>query len=119
MKIFRTLLLVCLLTGGVSFAQDVALEELPSATLNTDFYLTLDPSVPISPYYKADISHLGFESEEEAIKVCRIYLTGNLISNEVHFSENYVLIHIHTEYLNGDFDYAKVQNYLGQLTKPN
>lgn len=102
-----------------SFSQEVDLEELPTATLTEDFFLTLDPSVPITEYYYVDISHMGFANETEAIKTCRNYLSGNLISNEVHFSEGYLIVHIHTEYLGGDLDYVKVQNYLNQLTKPH
>lgn len=102
-----------------TFGQDMPIEELPTATLTEDFYLTLDPSVPVSEYYYVDISEMNFVNEAEAIKKCRDYLSANLISNEVHYSENYIIVHIHTEYMDGDLDYDKLQTYLNQLTKPN
>lgn len=115
----RTWILAVGFLSFASFSQDLDLESLPTATLTEDFYLTLDPSVPVAEYYLVDISHMGFTTEAEAIKSCRNYLSGNLISNQVFFSENYLIVHIHTEYLGGDLDYAKVQNYLNQLSKPH
>lgn len=114
----KTLILTFGLATFGAFGQDVPLEELPTATLTTDFQLTLDPSVPVSEYYYVDISEMDFENEAEAIKKCRDYLSANLISNEVHYSENYLIVHIHTEYMGGDLDYDKLQTYLNQLTKP-
>lgn len=116
----KRLIIICSLILGTlsAHAQDIDPEGLPTGTLTTDFYLTLDPSVPVSNYYKVDISHMGFENETEAIKKCRYYLTGNLITNEVHFEEGYIIVRIHTEYMGGDLDYDKLTAYLKQLTKP-
>lgn len=50
-------------------AQEIDPEGLPTATLTTGFYLTLDPEVPVSPYYNVDISHMGFEN--------KLYLVGD------------------------------------------
>ncbi len=112
------LLLTVGLFSIMGYSQEVALDEMPTATLTEGFYLTLDPSAPVSNYYKVDISHMGFVTEEEAIKQCRAYLSGNLISNEVHFSENYLIVRIYTEYMGGDLDLVKLQTYLNQLSKP-
>ena len=101
-----------------AFAQDVPVEELPTATLDENFHLTLNPEAPVSEYYYVDISHLDFANEAEAIKKCRDYLSANLISNEVHYSENYMIVRIHTEYMGDDLSYESIQNYLNHLTKP-
>jgi|GEM_PF-1533353 len=102
-----------------SYSQALDLESLPTATLTEGFLLTLDSSLPVADYYYVDISHMGFTSEIEAVKACRNYLSGNLISNEVHYSENYMIVHIHTEYMSGALDYEKLQLYLNQLSKPH
>ncbi len=118
MKILKTLFLSIAFISIKSMAQVMPTEGLPTATLDENFHLTLDLALPVADYYKVDISHLEFLNEEDAIKKCRVYLTGNLISNEVHFSENFIIVHIHTEYLAGDLDHAKIQTYLNQLRKP-
>lgn len=118
MKILKTLFFALLFCASGSFAQDIPVDELPIATLDENFFLTLDPESPVSEYYYVDISHLGLTDEEAFQKQCKYFLTANLITPELHFSENYLIVRIHTEYLGGDLDYDKVQTYLNQLTKP-
>lgn len=117
MKILKTLTIFAGLTAFGSFGQ-MPTEDLPSASINSDYYVTLDPASPLSSYYKVDISHLSFENAEAAKKTLGFYVTGNLITNEVHFAENYMIIQIHTEYLPEDTNLEDVQDYLGHLTKP-
>jgi hypothetical protein len=118
MRIFKTLFVALAFCSVSSFAQDVPVEELPTATLDENFYLTLDPTAPVSEYYFVDISHLDFASEDELTKKCGYYLTANLITPEVHYGDNYLVVRIHTEYLSGEVAYEQVQTYLNQLTKP-
>lgn len=91
----------------IGTAQEMDADALPTGTLSNDFFLTLDPAVPVSPYYKVDISHMGFTNEADAVKQCRDYLTANLISNEVFYDEGYMIVRIHTEYMDGDLNYDK------------
>lgn len=115
----RVILAFFMISGILSLnAQDMDIDALPTGTLTTGFYLTLDSEVPVSNYYKVDISHMGFENETEAITKCRHYLSGNLISNVVHFDEGFMIVRIHTEYMGDDLDYDKLSTYLNQLTKP-
>jgi len=100
-----------------SHAQDIALEDLPVATINSSFYVTL-PEIPVAEYYYVDISHMVFADEQEAIYLLTSYVTANLITNEIHFADGYMIIHIHTEYVDGEIDRAELQEYLNNLTKP-
>ncbi|MFT5820944.1 MAG: hypothetical protein ACI8ZM_002192 [Crocinitomix sp.] len=118
MKIFKSLFLTIALSTFGLMAQDVPLEELPTATLNSDFFLTLDAESPVSNYYYVDISHLDFTSEADLIKQCNYYLTANLITTVANFSEHYLVVQIHTEYLADGSSLEQVQTYLNQLTKP-
>jgi hypothetical protein len=118
MKFLKSLFLALALCTFGAIAQDVPLEDLPTANLNADFYLTLDSESPMSNYYFVDISHLDFANEAELIKQCNFYLTANLITTTPHYSENYLIVQIHTEYLGGDATLEQVQTYLNQLSKP-
>ncbi len=118
MKILKTLFLTIALSAFGLIAQDVPLEELPTATLNSNFYLTLDSETPVSNYYYVDISHLDFATEADLIKQCGYYLTANLITTVPHFTEQYLIVQIHTEYLGEEASLAQVQTYLNQLSKP-
>jgi hypothetical protein len=119
MKLLKILTIALGLASVSSFAQEVVAEELPLATISSDYIITLDPDLPVQNYYKADISHLTFSDETEAKKLLAAYCTGNLISNEVFYSEGYMIIRIHTEYMGGDLDYDKLHEYLhNYLTKP-
>lgn len=117
MKFLNYILLTLALSSVGVFAQDVSADELPAATIDANYYVTLDNSQPLSEYYKVDISHLSFADEAEATKLLGVYVSGNLISNEVNYSENYMIIHIHTEYVT-DPTLEGIQEYLGLLTKP-
>ena len=119
MKFPVFLLFICILFSSASFAQEVTEEELPVATISDSYIVTLPTDIPLTTHYKVDISHLAFTDETEATKTMRQYLTGNLITNEVNYAEQSMIIHIHTEYLNGDLDITKVQHYLSNsLPKP-
>ena len=117
MTVFKYILLAIALSTSAAFAQEMATEDLPTATIDANYYVTLDNSQPLSEYYKVDISHLSFADEMQAKKLLGIYVTGNLITNEVNYSENQMIIHIHTEYAT-DPTVADIQEYLGTLTKP-
>lgn len=118
MKNLKLLILMLGFFSVEGFAQDISIEDMPKATLTSNFFLTLDPTTPVSEYYYVDLSNMEFANEAEAIKLCRTYLTANLVSNVVHFSENYMIIRIHIEHMGGDLDYTKIQTYLNQLSKP-
>ena len=118
MKILKSLFLTLALTTFGVVAQDVPLEELPTATLNSDFYLILDTESPISNYYYVDISHLDFANEGDLMKQCGYYLTANLITTVANYDDQYLLVQIHTEYIEDGASLEQIQTYLNQLTKP-
>ena len=117
MKLFKILSLAIGLSAISTFAQDVDVDELPTAIIADDYIITLDSEVPIQDYYSADISHLDFASLEAGQKLLNIYCRGNLVSCELLFDEGKAIVHIYTEFLGGDLDYERVQAYLGRLTK--
>jgi hypothetical protein len=117
MKLFKTLLLALGLLSISSYAQDIVVEDLPVATISDVYYVTL-PDAPVEEYYYIDISDLDFEDEQEAIYLLGAYVTGNLITNEVFYSENYMIIQIHFEYVDGPISLEDLQAYLGILSKP-
>ena len=117
MKLLKTLVLVLGLTSVGSFAQGIVVEDLPVATISDVYYVTL-PDAPVEEYYYIDISHLDFEDEQEAVYLLGAYVTGNLITNEVFYSESYMLIQIHFEYVDGPISIEDLQAYLGILSKP-
>ena len=117
MKLLKMLVLVLGLSSVGSFAQDIVVEELPIATISDVYYVTL-PDDPVEEYYYIDISHLDFEDEQEAVYLLGAYVTGNLITNEVFYSENYMIVQIHFEYVDGPISLEDLQAYLGILSKP-
>ena len=117
MKLLKMLVLVLGLSSVGSFAQDIVVEELPIATISDVYYITL-PDAPVEEYYYIDISHLDFEDEQEAVYLLGAYVTGNLITNEVFYSENYMIVQIHFEYVDGPISLEDLQAYLGILSKP-
>jgi hypothetical protein len=117
MKLLKMFVLTLGLSSVGSFAQDMVVEDLPVATISDVYYVTL-PDAPVEEYYYIDISHLDFEDEQEAIYLLGAYVTGNLITNEVFYSENYMIIQIHFEYVDGAISLADLQSYLGILSKP-
>ena len=119
MKLFKLLVLAIslVLTTG-TFAQDVPAEELPVATIDENYYVTL-PEMPVQEYYFVDISHLDFADEQEAIYLLTSYVTANLISNQIFYAEGYMVIRIHLEYIpDEEVDLEQLQDYLNHLTKP-
>lgn len=117
MKLFKILVMALGLSAVNAHAQDVVIEDLPVATINTSFYVTL-PDIPVQEYYFVDISHMVFADEQEAIYLLTSYVTGNLITNEIHYADGYMIIHIHTEYVEGEIELAQLQDYLNHLSKP-
>ena len=106
------------LSAVSSFAQDVPVEDLPVATIGETYYVTL-PEAPLEEYYYIDISHLEFADEHEAIYLLGAYVSGNLVTNEVFYSENYMILRVHFEYMGATIlAVSELQDYLGQLSKP-
>lgn len=97
-------------------AQDVPVEELPVATIDDKFLVTV-PEIPIEEYYFIDISHLTFADDEEALKKLNFYLTANVVEPIINLEDNYLILHVKTEYIGGDTDYNNLQFYLNHLTK--
>ena len=116
MKLFKTYLLLIFLVSLPVFGQ--VSEDYLEAEISDDFTITLNQTEPIQSVYKADITSLGFESEEQATKVFGYFLVANLVSNELHYSEGYVLIKINLEYLAEDATHEALNTYLNQLPKP-
>lgn len=119
MKLFRILAMALGFTSISSIAQDVPVEELPIATIASNYYITL-PEIPVENYYYIDISHMVFADEAEAVYLLSAYCQANLITCEVFYPEHYMIIHIHAEYMPGGvmMDRADLQDYLGHLPKP-
>jgi len=117
MKLLKIYLLVLGFISFGSIAQDIPVESLPVATINENYLVTV-PEIPIQEYYFIDISHLTFASEEEATKLLKFYLTANVIRPIIHYSDNYVVLQVMVEYIDGDTDYNNLQFYLNHLSKP-
>ncbi len=95
-------------------AQETPTEDLPLATINNAYTITLDETKPLAEYYKVDLSNLTFKDEAQVKKDMRTFVSGNLISNEVYFEKQFMIIRIHTEYLNSSMGLMEVQTYLNQ-----
>lgn len=117
MKLLKTFVLALGFISVGSFAQDIPVEGLPVATIDENYLVTV-PEIPIQEYYFINISHLSFASEAEATKLLEFYLTANVIQPIIHYSENYVVLHVLVEHLGGDTDFNNLQFYLNHLTKP-
>ena len=117
MKLIKSIFLTLALGAFAGFAQE-SVDDMPVATIDEDYNVALDTSSPITAFYKADISHLGFTSEEEAETTFKYFLTANLVSTEVNYPENLVVIHIHIESLPADATHEQLNTYLNQLIKP-
>jgi len=118
MKHLKFLFLVLGLTTFGSFAQDVPVEDLPVATIDSHYLVTI-PATPLVEYYYIDISSMDFTDASEAETRIRETLEANLTSFEVNFSEGYAIMHVHIEYMGDDLDVPKFQTYLGYLAKPH
>ena len=116
MKRLLFLILAILFTVN-SYSIPVKTPPLTVASIDTDYRITV-PSIPIQRYYYVDISHLCFDSEEEAIRILEFYLTANLITPIIHYEEGYLIIQILIEYIPDVADYEGLQFYLDHLTKP-
>lgn len=116
MKLLKTYLIFIFLVSLPVFGQ--VSEEFLEAEIGEDFTITLNQSEPIQSVYKADISSLGFINEEQASKVFSYFLVANLVSNELHYSEGFVLIKINLDYLPDDATHDALHTYLNQLPKP-
>jgi hypothetical protein len=116
MKRLLFLILAILFTVN-SYSIPVKTPPLTVASIDTDYRITI-PSIPIQRYYYVDISHLCFDSEEEAIRILEFYLTANLITPIIHYEEGYLIIQILIEYIPDVADYEGLQFYLDHLTKP-
>lgn len=112
MKMIKTLVLFFLFCGFNATAQEMPTEGLPTATINNALTVTLDETAPLSPYYRVDISALSFENEANAKKQFSTFVSGNLIRNEVHYSDQFMIIHIRTEHLPEGATLAELQSYL-------
>ena len=114
-QLLKLILLTIVLTATPASAQ-----EMPRAVINPEYLVSLPTDIPLQEYYFVDISHLDFADEQEAIYLLTSYVTANLISNEVFYSEGYMQIQLHLEYIpESDRTVAKMQNYLNCLTKPH
>jgi hypothetical protein len=116
MKTLTSLILLLFITLN-SYSIPVKTPPLTVASIDTNYRITV-PSIPIQRYYYVDISHLCFDSEEEAIRILEFYLTANLITPVIHYKEGYLIIQILIEYIPDVADYEGLQFYLDHLTKP-
>ena len=84
MKILKLMILAFGLGSFGSFAQEVPVDELPIATIDENYYVTLPVTEMVAEYYYVDISGFGFSTAEEAEKVMNTYVHANLVSNSVN-----------------------------------
>ena len=117
MRLFKLFLLVCSIGITSSFSQDAYLEDLPEATMANNYYITLPVDVPLTNYYKASITHMGFESQEAGEKLLNIYARGNLVSCDLNLEEGYIVIHVFTEFLDESVTSEEINVYLTRLTQ--
>ena len=118
MKLIKILSLAFVLVSVSSYSQDYVLEELPVATIDENYYVTV-PVTPIEEYYYIDISHLSFESEEQANNYINAFLYANITRPVLNYEERYVVLQIMLEFIGDDRDPANLQIYLNRLSKPN
>jgi len=82
-----------------------------TAEIDANYCLTLDDSAPLTTYYAADISALGFESELDAKNVFGTK-SNNLITYSVDFENNQVIAQLHAERLSAPKSLAWWSEYL-------
>jgi len=88
-------LAICLLTLGlISFGQET--KTLPTASCSDEFCVQLDATLPIQDYYKIDIAPFGFATYEDAQNKFG-YISNNLLTYNVDFDNNQVILQVHTD----------------------
>ncbi len=117
MKLLKLIVLALSLSVMNTYAQELVVEDLPVATINDNFYVTL-PEMDVMDDYYVDISGLTFADEDEAIYLLTSFVTGNLVTSTIHYSEGYMIVHIHKEYISGTIALSDMQYYLDHLSKP-
>ncbi len=77
-----------------SFAQYVDEVEYLSASITTEYCVSLDSSSPVGEYYEMDISHLHLSTEKDANDRFG-FISNNLLTYVVDFEENKVYLQVH------------------------
>lgn len=89
-----------------SFSQTVA-----NATLNNEWVIRIDENVAVQKNYEANISAVGFKSEEQAQKFFN-WFTDNLITYQLNYSAQKVNISIYPERLKTAWTATQWNTYL-------
>lgn len=93
--LYKFLFLICpFLFANNSFSQ--VDPSYPSATINSEFCVSISMDSPLSEFYTIDISGLSFESETDAINKFG-FICNNFITYTVNYSENKVVLHLHLD----------------------
>ena len=77
-----------------SYSQEDA--AYPSATMDSEFCVSISMASPLSEFYTIDISELTFESELDAINKFG-FICNNFITYVVNYSENKVVLQLHLD----------------------
>jgi hypothetical protein len=85
-----------------------------TATITTDYCVTLDATKAISEFYKIDITALNFATESDAKKVFGA-ISNNLLSYQVDFANGAAYLHVHLNRTKNPEDITWWNNYIQGL----
>lgn len=88
--------LFVLTTAGIAQSEVPAFKDQGSAEIDVNKCVTLDNSTEVQNYYVIDISHLGLTSENAAWDYFN-YISDNLLTYHVFYSEMKVTLQLHLE----------------------
>lgn len=112
-KTIRTTFLAAFFSLGVNFSFGQLPTQYETATITSDYCVSLDATKPVSEYYKIDISALNFADETEARKAFG-YISNNYLSYVVDFDNHSAYLHIHLDRTQNPQDIAWWNNYLNE-----
>ncbi len=97
MKKFLLLVgIILLTTAGLAQTDVPAYDTQGSAEIDLNKCVTLDNSTEVQNYYLIDISHLGLTTENDAWDYFN-YISDNLLTYHVFYSEMKVTLQLHLE----------------------
>ena len=101
-----------LIASSAAIAQDE--ESYLSATCSDEFCVTLDATSPIQEFYKIDIAPFVFATYEDAQNKFG-YISNNLLTYNVDFENNRVILQVHTDRTEAPKDIVWWNDYLESL----
>ena len=113
MKNFKHFILTLTFGMGVTAFSQSAEEptDYGSATVSTDYCMTLDADEAIQAYYRADATALNWASLQEAHKMCGYY-SNNLVTLSPDFENGEMIIQIHIDRTRDPKDVSWWNQYL-------